>query len=82
MLCHHIVKCPLVLSVIEYASLTPSVRNKWNHILVYIKLYLVFLQWATHRIQRASRAEEILKHSASNGEFTHLQSQTHLDPGV
>ncbi|XP_067263788.1 glycerol-3-phosphate acyltransferase 3-like isoform X2 [Chanodichthys erythropterus] len=33
----------------------------------YMKLLIKSLEWATHRIQRASRAEEILKHSASNG---------------
>uniref|UniRef100_A0A673I8W6 Glycerol-3-phosphate acyltransferase 3-like n=1 Tax=Sinocyclocheilus rhinocerous TaxID=307959 RepID=A0A673I8W6_9TELE len=48
----------------------------------YMKILLKTLEWATHRIQRASRAEEILKQSASNGEFTHIQSQTHLDPAI
>ncbi|XP_016108846.1 glycerol-3-phosphate acyltransferase 3-like [Sinocyclocheilus grahami] len=33
----------------------------------YMKILLKTLEWATHRIQRASRAEEILKQSASNG---------------
>lgn len=33
----------------------------------YMKLLIKTLEWATHRIQRASRAEEILKESASNG---------------
>lgn len=33
----------------------------------YMKILIKTLEWATHRIQRASRAEEILKHSASNG---------------
>ncbi|XP_042608470.1 glycerol-3-phosphate acyltransferase 3-like [Cyprinus carpio] len=33
----------------------------------YMKILLKTLEWATHRIQRASRAEEILKRSASNG---------------
>ncbi|KAI7813137.1 glycerol-3-phosphate acyltransferase 3-like [Triplophysa rosa] len=33
----------------------------------YMKVLIKSLEWATHRIQRASRAEEILKHSASNG---------------
>lgn len=33
----------------------------------YMKILLKSLEWATHRIQRGSRAEEILKRSASNG---------------
>ncbi|XP_043096309.1 glycerol-3-phosphate acyltransferase 3-like [Puntigrus tetrazona] len=33
----------------------------------YMKILIKTLEWATHRIQRASRAEEILKHSTSNG---------------
>ncbi|XP_073716870.1 glycerol-3-phosphate acyltransferase 3-like [Misgurnus anguillicaudatus] len=33
----------------------------------YMKILLKSLEWATHRIQRESRAEEILKRSASNG---------------
>lgn len=36
-------------------------------------LWCCVLQWATHRIQRASRAEEILKHSSSNG-GTHMHN--------
>uniref|UniRef100_A0A8C1KBI3 Glycerol-3-phosphate acyltransferase 3-like n=1 Tax=Cyprinus carpio TaxID=7962 RepID=A0A8C1KBI3_CYPCA len=42
----------------------------------YMKILIKTLEWATHRIQRASRAEEILKHSASNGEFIQLQPKS------